>query len=252
MKFPPQLNIAQDNQIDIDLVNELILKDKKNDLKGYLEVLNFALEKVKTVDNMEPLQEISVLKDKGIFIDLVDLKMPEEDYKEREFLRLGVIERIVYAKSLLPEGYSLCVRDAFRSERLVWKMFGKYVNRFVEGGNTKEEAELKVRNLLAMPDDPVPPGHMTGGAVDIILCSKDGDKISLEVDPDIISRDKQSYTNCPGLSDEIIRNREILLRAMELAGFNNYFREYWHFSYGDAYWAVRRKDKTAVYGIPGK
>ena len=51
-----------------------------------------------------------------------------------------------------------------------------------------------------------------------------------------------------GLS--IKNNRKVLVEAMASAGFRNYAREYWHYSYGDAYWAVRRKEKVAIYGIP--
>ena len=63
-------------------------------------------------------------------------------------------------------------------------------------------------------------------------------------------RKLQAPTFCDGLPDELVQRRRLLYGALTAQGFHNYSREYWHYSYGDAYWAVRRKDKTAIYGIP--
>lgn len=42
--------------------------------------------------------------------------------------------------------------------------------------------------------------------------------------------------------------RAILRGAMEGAGFVNYPPEWWHWSYGDRYWAVVAGEDCAVYG----
>jgi D-alanyl-D-alanine dipeptidase len=42
----------------------------------------------------------------------------------------------------------------------------------------------------------------------------------------------------------------ILYKVMIKAGFSNFFREYWHYSYGDGYWAMKRKKKISIYNIP--
>lgn len=48
----------------------------------------------------------------------------------------------------------------------------------------------------------------------------------------------------PKLGEDI--DMELVEKLKKLS----YSREYWHYSYGDAYWAVRRKNKVAIYGIP--
>jgi hypothetical protein len=112
-----------------------------------------------------------------------------------------------------------------------------------EPGLNESERDLRIRNLLAMPDDVVPPGHMTGG-------DEKGSRVNVEVSPQQIPRKRQALTFCPGLPNEIAEKRRMLLQSLTQQGFHNYSREYWHYSYGDAYWAVRRRLKIAIYGIP--
>lgn len=45
--------------------------------------------------------------------------------------------------------------------------------------------------------------------------------------------------------------RDRLSGAMSIAGFVNYPHEWWHFSYGDQYWAWRTGVPTALYGRTG-
>ncbi|MFF7443167.1 M15 family metallopeptidase [Streptomyces sp. NPDC008122] len=54
--------------------------------------------------------------------------------------------------------------------------------------------------------------------------------------------------NAPGLSDRARRNRDLLARTMGDAGFINYPAEWWHWSYGDRYWALITKADSAIYG----
>jgi zinc D-Ala-D-Ala dipeptidase len=51
------------------------------------------------------------------------------------------------------------------------------------------------------------------------------------------------------LPQYIQKNRSIMFTALKKAGFSNYPKEYWHWSYGDIWWAKRNKKKTAIYGV---
>ena len=143
------------------------------------------------------------------------------------------------------------MRDALRTEAIVRALYKLYVSRLrsEKPWLSDWELDLQIRHLLAMPDDPVPPGHMTGGAVDVILGDVDGVRVDLEVPAKQIPRRQQAPTDCPGLPAVIVARRRALCSAMTSQGFHNYFKEYWHFSYGDGYWAVRRKSKVAIYGV---
>lgn len=238
------------DSLDESFVNEMSHLLKVGKEKEYLTKLDKFLLTVEIKDCGERMMSLKDVLPEDIFIDLVDLKV-EIGGLDRLKLREGVIDRLIQAQKSLPKGMHLVIRDAFRSKAVVESLYKRYIALIIERDNiTENEADIKVRALLAMPDDVVPPGHMTGGAVDVILAYDDKSRVPMEISEDLISRDKQTWTNCEGLPEEIKNNRLILLNAMADAGFHNYAREYWHYSYGEAYWAVRRKNKTAIYGIP--
>jgi D-alanyl-D-alanine dipeptidase len=237
--------------LDIPLIRQLRELSEQHDYAGYLDTLNRALAKVRTEESGEPLVRLSrdVIGPR-IFIWLVKLDV-DSDESERLQLRASVVQRLKSAAESLPTGYSLIIRDAFRTARMIWDLYRLYMARLEkkEPQLSEYERDLRIRNLLAMPDDPVPPGHMTGGAVDINLGDVNGNRVDLELKEDVMPRKLQAPTFCAGLPDEIVERRSVLFQALSGQGFHNYSREYWHYSYGDAYWAVRRQDKTAIYGL---
>ena len=58
----------------------------------------------------------------------------------------------------------------------------------------------------------------------------------------------KAYTYCREISRAAKHNRKILIRVMRRAGFVNYPREWWHWSYGDKCWAAVKKINS-IYGI---
>lgn len=237
------------SELDTELIERLRVLGDANDYQGYLDLLNKALEQVEVQENNEPMVRLEGALSSDIYIDLTDLKISVPN-DQRLFLRKDIMERLNHAQAGLPSGYHLLIRDAFRSEAVVRALYERYVALAQEKGLSAHDADLKVRNILAMPDDPVPPGHMTGGALDVILAHDNHERVPLTVDETVIPRDRQMFTFCPDLPQEVLRERRVLYDAMTNVGFHNYFREYWHYSYGDPYWAVRRKNKVAFYGIP--
>ncbi len=245
------MDLIQESELDNELIEKLRILGERNRYAEYLKILHEALQKVKIEENGEPVVYLLDSLDKDIFIELVKLNVPAQD-EERLWLRQGVIEKLNMAQKLLPEGYHLLIRDVFRTEKIVWDLYHLHLSNLKEKepALTDKEVELKIRNIMAVPDDPVTPGHMTGGAIDIILADNNKQKIQLRVDEQVIPREEQDFTFCSKLSPDILAKRRILHNAMIGVGFHNYFREFWHYSYGDAYWAVRRKNKVAIYGIP--
>lgn len=249
---PHQPNRSDD--LDAELIRQLKELGDRNDYAGYLDALNVALEKVVTVDNGEQLIPLTADSlGQRVHIRLVPIGI-EANEMDRLHLRQALVEKIQSAAESLPPGYTLIVRDAFRTKKMVLDLYQLYINRLKNENPqlTERECDLRIRNLLAMPDDPVPPGHMTGGAVDIVLGDDTGERVNVEVSSDLIPRKDQATTFCPGLPQEIMERRLLLFNSLTQQGFHNYFKEYWHFSYGDAYWAVRRRYKNAIYGIPSR
>jgi D-alanyl-D-alanine dipeptidase len=63
------------------------------------------------------------------------------------------------------------------------------------------------------------------------------------------TRFQSAPTYVYGLMPEAQRNRTVLVEAMLGAGFSNCRDEWWHYSYGDAGWAVRTGRKRCFYGL---
>ncbi len=249
----------KNSELDTELIGRLQKLGKENKYQEYLDLLHKDLERVQIKECGEELLYLPKHLSKNIFIKPYDPEKvrevrDEEEYKSKLFLRKRIIEKLNYAQNNLPVAFYLMIMDALRTEDMVWNLYKYYFDkkRRENPALTDKEIDLWLRNLLAMPDDPVPPGHMTGGAVDVVLVDKQGEKIPMEIDYQIIPKEEQKFTFCPGLPEEIKKNRQILYDALINAGFHNYFREYWHYSYGDPYWAVRRKNKAAIYDIPKK
>jgi D-alanyl-D-alanine dipeptidase len=87
------------------------------------------------------------------------------------------------------------------------------------------------------------PPHSTGGAVDITLLNRNG---RLDLGCPINWSGPESRTNAAvGVAAE--RARSVLVDACASAGLVNYPYEWWHWSYGDPYWAVVTGHAAAVY-----
>jgi len=102
-----------------------------------------------------------------------------------------------------------------------------------------------VNQYYAPYDQPAPPGHCTGGAVDVAIHDMEGNPL------DVISPTtgwEAAYTWSEKISDEARRNRMMMVHAMLNAGFSNCRDEYWHYSYGESAWAVRVGERECPYG----
>ncbi|MBP5934721.1 M15 family metallopeptidase [Streptomyces sp. LBUM 1476] len=60
--------------------------------------------------------------------------------------------------------------------------------------------------------------------------------------------DGACYTHAPNITPAARENRRVLGEALSAAGLVNYPTEWWHWSYGDRYWALATGAPTALYG----
>jgi D-alanyl-D-alanine dipeptidase len=89
--------------------------------------------------------------------------------------------------------------------------------------------------------------HVTGAAVDLTLCSVDGGELWMGAE--LHDTDGPAcHMAWPHLDREAVANRERLSRALRGAGLVNYPIEWWHWSYGDRYWAYATQAPSARYG----
>jgi len=192
----------------------------------------------------EPLVDI-----KKLCPDLIiDLGKERTRREKTAYLRKTVAEMVCRAKDNLPDNTTFIIRDAWRPQYVQEKIIKQFIKSFSKkhpnwsGGKIIKEVE----KYVAPSDGKYSSGHMTGGAVDLRLW-KNNRKVSMKSSKLTYQENAKSFQ--PKLPRRIQKNREIMFYALKKAGLSNYPKEYWHWSYGDIWWAKRNKEKVAVYGI---
>jgi D-alanyl-D-alanine dipeptidase len=166
-------------------------------------------------------------------------------------VRSGVAARLLEAQRLLPGGYALMVIEAFRPAPLQRRLYDGYAAELRRAFPEWTEPEIhRAASRWVAPVANAP--HTAGAAVDLTLASTDGTELDLGC-PEAATPE-QSAGACymdAEIPAEARANREVLRAAMAGAGFVNYPTEWWHWSYGDRYWAFVRGRRAAVYGAVG-
>jgi D-alanyl-D-alanine dipeptidase len=164
------------------------------------------------------------------------------------YLRQTAASMLNRAQGNLPPGYRFLVSTALRTLKMQADMYWANYHRLQrEKPHLPTSALRRITNkYFAPPDAKAPPGHTTGGAVDVALLGPDFQVL------DVIAPTKgweAAYTWSDLIGPEAKRNRMLLIEALLAAGFSNCRDEWWHWSYGDNAWAVRTGCAVAVYGL---
>ncbi|WP_436757165.1 M15 family metallopeptidase [Streptosporangium sp. V21-05] len=192
----------------------------------------------------EPLVDLRALEDVRLDRSLAD---PEGAYAR---VRLSVAGRLIAAQARLPRGLRLLVVEGFRPAALQRRYFADSVaaHRAAHPGWDDRRAGLEASRYVSPPE--VAP-HVSGGAVDLTLCTVSGAELPMgtRVNATPPESDEACHTAFPGIPSEARRNRDILGIVMTSAGFVNYPTEWWHWSYGDRYWAFATGARHAHYDM---
>ena len=180
--------------------------------------------------------------------ELVDLRSlrelltdPRKSSVSRSSLsvRRSVAERLIKADQNLPSGTKLLIIEGHRPLIIQKEYFGEYISELRRLHPEWDSGKvLKEASKYVAPPETIPP-HSTGGAVDLTLASSKGVELDLgtRVNVDPVESENACFTKAPNISQEASENRSTLIRVMLSAGFVNYPSEWWHWSYGDRYWA---------------
>lgn len=198
---------------------------------------------------------------------LIDLKqqdiiaygpVPENEWTLHDYtkMRKNVYEKLCQAQQQLPKGWRFRLYEGFRSLRVQQRLFDEMYTLTKERYPTLAADDLFYETTkLVSPTVNADgsrniPAHNTGGAIDIEIV----DEYGALVDMGMAAKDWQTaspelcMTHCTYLSDKVRQHRQLLLDLMQAQGFVNYYTEWWHFSYGDRYWAYHQPVKQAIYG----
>jgi zinc D-Ala-D-Ala dipeptidase len=160
-------------------------------------------------------------------------------------IRAGIVDRLVAAQSLLDRGLRLLVIEGYRPPELQERYFQRYRERLHAAHPqwSPEDLDEQVYRRFAPPD--LAP-HVTGAAVDLTLTDEGGVELPMgtevHADPDAAGDPDSPY-----LPPLVRTNRLILAAALGPVGFVNAV-EWWHWSYGDRYWALVTGRRSARYG----
>lgn len=163
-------------------------------------------------------------------------------------VRASVAERLGRAQSALPAGLRLRVVEGHRSARSQSTIIERYRRALTASDPDLDEGTLhRLASRFVAPLDVAP--HVAGAAVDLTVADDDGD-LDLGTAVDATPEDSRyaCYTAATWIPEHARRNRVLLARAMTSAGFVNYPTEWWHWSYGDRYWALVTGAPAASFG----
>lgn len=155
---------------------------------------------------------------------------------------------------LARENLGLKVYDCYRPTRAV-RAFARWAQDSDSGATKRFYPALEKRTLFAYGYIAAQSAHSTGNAVDLTLikrptapappfdahvaygaCTAAADKRepddALDMGTGFDCFDDRSQTSSGAISGEQKRRRGMLVAAMRARGFHNYFREWWHFSFG--------------------
>ncbi|MCH8273221.1 MAG: hypothetical protein IH851_00325 [Armatimonadetes bacterium] len=196
-----------------------------------------ALNRVRLVECGEPLVDM-----RKVFPDLSVLRAASVPW-----LRERVASMFDQARRRLPNGYSLGLREAWRSIDRQKLIYDRYFSQLKEEHPEWPYSTLRrqTNRFFAPCDQKAPPGHSTGGALDVWLLSSGGEPFDLSGEGHKFS---MAATFSDDLPEETKSLRLVLYEAMTGAGFSNCRDEWWHYSFGDAAWAVRIGKDTCFYG----
>ncbi|AXK35334.1 dipeptidase [Streptomyces armeniacus] len=164
-------------------------------------------------------------------------------------LRAGVLERLAKAEARLPDGLRLLYVEGYRPPALQRRYFEAYAAT-LRARNPEWPADRlrSAASRYVSPPEIAP--HSAGAAVDLTLADADGRELDLgtRMNADPEESAGACYTHAGNISDEARAHRDILGAALTAAGLVNYPTEWWHWSYGDRYWALMTGAPAAHYG----
>lgn len=162
-------------------------------------------------------------------------------------LRVGVIDRLLVAQGALPAGIRLLIIEGHRPASLQRHYFDGYRSELHEAHPHWSTGRLDAEASKHVSPPEVAP-HPCGAAVDLTLWA-DGAELDLgtPVNATPSTSANACFTDARNVTDQARHHREVLGAALSSAGLVNYPPEWWHWSYGDRYWAAATGAPTAHY-----
>ncbi len=161
-------------------------------------------------------------------------------------LRKSVLEMLIQAGNMLPNGYKFVIMSAYIPVSMQQKVWDRKLEKLrVEHSDWSEKKLLEeVPKYAARPTKGAP--HNTGGSVDVIVLDQNGNE--LDMGSPFGGVGKPAHTRFEELTEAQIQNRQLLYWTMTNAGFiNTNPFEWWHYAFGDRAYASYKGEAFAIY-----
>ncbi len=180
------------------------------------------------------------------------------------YARVQVYSKLLKAAMMLPKGYKLVIWDCYRPTAVQESLFKKIFDGFrtdINKWSNYNDEDLKhyiEENCCSLPSiNPYCPApHNTGGAVDLSILDENGKLMKMGTDFDEFKSTahtryyEEKLEKGERLTKEeqkILQNRRLLYYIMLDSGFKNFSEEWWHYDFGNQFWASYTGD-YAIYG----
>jgi zinc D-Ala-D-Ala dipeptidase len=197
--------------------------------------------------------EISVWENAEPLVDLATCGIAcyglTVDSRSSRLVRTGLADRLVTADALLPAGVRLLVREGFRSAHAQAEIWNRYSRRLRTNHPGLGDHELRrLTSRYVAPLEVAP--HVAGAAADLTLIDCRGSRLDMGTLVDATPEESSNACafDAPMISLRARANRDLLATVLTNAGLVNYPTEWWHWSYGDRYWAYATGASHACYG----
>ena len=165
------------------------------------------------------------------------------------FVRSGLAERLAVAQDLLPKGLHVLLSEGYRTEHDQLTIEHAYAASLrAEYGDLEDDALRRLTSRYVAPLAVAP--HVAGAAVDVTLVDGCGHELWMgtPIDATPEESDGACFFAATNIDGQARRNRTVLAEALLAAGLVNYPTEWWHWSFGDRYWALVTGTDAALYG----
>jgi D-alanyl-D-alanine dipeptidase len=177
------------------------------------------------------------------------VRLPLDLSPTGQAVRAGLVSRLLEADAALPPGIRLRVVEGHRSAAAQRAIVSAYSAELrLHHGDLSPTQLRRLSSRFVAPLAVAP--HVAGAAVDLTLVDVCGDELDLgsAIDDTPEQSDGRCYFAAQGIGADARAHRDLLARVLVRAGLVNYPTEWWHWSYGDRYWALTTGAPAALYG----